>query len=98
MKPSTTSPFRTIRSHTKPHTPLIHFQTAQSSLTSSASLRYLSSSTPRSEEVSENVAESSTSPQRPGKGQSYPGESKEDAFRRNLKEVQAWRRRRESLR
>ena len=43
-------------------------------------------------------AESSTAPSRPGKGQAYPDESQEDAFRRNLREVQAWRRRKEAMR
>jgi len=46
-------------------------------------------------------AESSTSTARqtpPGRSEAYPGETREDVFRRNLREVQAWRRRRESLR
>ena len=43
-------------------------------------------------------AESSQAARRPAKGEAYPDETREEAFQRNLKEVQAWRRRKEAFR
>ncbi|WRT68019.1 uncharacterized protein IL334_004994 [Kwoniella shivajii] len=45
--------------------------------------------------LTQNFAEGSS---RPGKGESYPGESTEQAWKRNLNEARDWRRRRDSQR
>ncbi|GFZ50621.1 37S ribosomal protein mrp4, mitochondrial [Saitozyma sp. JCM 24511] len=51
-----------------------------------------------SRDASTEAESSTTSAARPGRGASHPGESAEQAFARNLKEVQAFRRRKEQQR
>jgi hypothetical protein len=99
MKPSTCSSLRSLRSSTLPLRciPTKSPRTSTHNQTIPSNPHPFSTTRPGRDE--DNDAESSTSrSNRPGKGEPYPEESVEEAFRRNLREVQAFRRRKESLR
>ncbi|WVF68844.1 hypothetical protein IAT40_003617 [Kwoniella sp. CBS 6097] len=61
----------------------------------SSAPRYINNSPSVSNQMQ---AESSSVNHRPGKGEAYPGESPEQAWKRNLNEARVWRRNRESQR
>ena len=60
--------------------------------------RYISSSLCSRDASREAESSTSSARVRPAKGDAYLDETKEEAFRRNLREVQAWRRQKEKMR